>query len=213
MREVAAVASDETLAHLTLSEDPYFYRLTPEKAGEAVEFALKVGASAANAAGEKWGRDPEQIAAALNLPIIKSTDAARSGQAVLFSEYGDKPPTIILHTHSIDEVNRIIREHALADLLGLEDVGRVHLTHEIYHHLEAEKLVPGTTSIRIQTLALGPIHLSSGLPSLCEIAADQFAKTVLGLKLPPRALSFITVHELNPDYAWELLGRLRNMPN
>jgi len=212
MREVVAVASDRRLAHLTLSEDPFFHRLTPEKARDAVEFALKAGEFAAETAKTKWGRNPESIAAALNLPIIKSADPARTGRAVLFSEYGNKPPSIILHTHSISEVNRLIQEHGLADLLGIEDVGPVHLTHELYHHLDGEKLVPGTAGFRIQTLNLGPIHLASGLPSLSEIAADRFAASILDLTVPPRALTFITIHALNGDYAWDLLGRLQELP-
>jgi hypothetical protein len=213
MGEVVAVATDRRLAHLTLSEDPFFHRLTPEKACEAVDFALNSGESAAGIVQKKWGRDPEQIAAALELPIFRNTDPAQTGKTVLFSEYGDKPPSIVLHSHSIAQANDLIREHGLADLLGIEDVGPVHLTHELYHHLDAEKLVPGTASIRIQTLTLGPIHLGSGLPSLSEIAADHFAKTVLGLKLPPKALTFITVYALNADYAWDLLWRLKAIPN
>lgn len=212
MREVVAVASDRRLAYLTLSEDPFFHRLTPEKARDAVDFALKAGESAEETAKAKWGRDPEPIAAALNLPIIKSADPAQTGKAVLFSEYGNKPPSIILHTHSISEVNRLIREHALADLLGIEDVGPVHLTHELYHHLEGQKLVPGTAGFRIQTLNFGPLHLASGLPSLSEIAADRFAASLLDLTLPPKALSFITIHALNSNYAWDLLGRLQELP-
>jgi len=213
MREVVAVATDRRLAHLTLSEDPLFHRLAPERAGEAVDFALHAGQSGAETAMAKWGRDPEQIAAALSVPVIKNADPAQTGKTVLFSEYGDKPPTIILHTHSIAEATRLIQEHALADLLGIADVGPVHLTHELYHHLDAQKLVPGTAGFRIQTLKLGPIQLGSGLPSLCEIAADQFAKTVLDLPLPPRALTFVTVHALNAEYAWDLLGRVKNNPS
>jgi len=212
MREVVSVASDRRLAHLTLSEDPFFHRLTPEKARDAVDFALKAGESAAHMAKEKWGRRPKQIAAALNLPIIKSADPAQTGKAVLFSEYGNKPPSIILHTHSISEVNRLIQEHALADLLGIEDVGPVHLTHELYHHLDGQKLVPGTAGFRIQTLALGPLQLSTGLLSLSEIAADRFAASLLDLTVPPRALTFITIHALNSNHAWDLLGRLQELP-
>jgi hypothetical protein len=212
MREVVSVASDRRLAHLTLSEDPFFHRLRPEMARDAVDFALKAGESAAHLAKKEWGRHPKQIATALNLPIIKSADPAQTGKAVLFSEYGNKPPSIILHTHSISEVNRLIQEHVLADLLGIEDVGPVHLTHELYHHLEGQKLIPGTAGFRIQTLNLGPIHLASGLPSLSEIAADRFAASLLDLTVPPRALAFITIHALNSNYAWELLGRLQELP-
>lgn len=82
----------------------------------------------------------------------------------------------------------------------------------MYHHLEGQKLVPGTAGFRIQTVNLGPLHLSSGLPTLSEIAADRFATSPLGLTVPPRALTFIALHALNGNYAWTLLGRLRELP-
>ena len=58
----------------------------------------------------------------------------------------------------------------------------------------------------------GPVRFRSGLPSLSEIAADRFAAALLGLTIPAKALSFLTVHALNREYAWELLDRLRDFP-
>jgi hypothetical protein len=73
-------------------------------------------------------------------------------------------------------------------------------------------LTGGTAGFRIQTFGLGPLRLSTGLPSLCEIAADRFALVVLGLKVPPKVMQFITIHRHNSEYAWHLLEELQRIP-
>jgi hypothetical protein len=112
----------------------------------------------------------------------------------------------------MDEANRLLRENDLAGLLGIDDLVPVHLAHELYHHLDAKHLTSGTAGFRVTTLRLGPLRLRTGLPSLCEIAADRFALSLLGLKVPPKALTFVTIHAHNPDYAWQLMERLRGFP-
>ncbi|MHB9092645.1 MAG: hypothetical protein ACYC7H_14630, partial [Chloroflexota bacterium] len=84
--------------------------------------------------------------------------------------------------------------------------------HELYHHLELAKLTPGTSGYRITTLKVGPIRVTSGLPTISEIAADRFARSVLDLKLPPKAIQLLTIYARNPEYAWDLLDNLRSLP-
>jgi hypothetical protein len=178
----------------------------------ALQCGRAAGQAAAASAKAKWGQEPEGIAAALQVPVGRSQEDARTGRAVLFSEYGDRPPSITLHMRSIQDANRLIREHDLHRMLGLSDVAPVHLAHELYHHLESQRLTPGTAGFRIQTARLGPLRFRTGLPSLSEIAADHFAATLLDLSVPPRVIEFVTVYSLNPVYAWELLARLQALP-
>jgi hypothetical protein len=159
-----------------------------------------------------WVFGKVRIADCLKVSVTKSEEPAQTGRAMLFSEYGYRPPSIILHMHSVAEANRLIHDHHLEAMLGVADVGPVHLAHELYHHLEGRQLTPGTAGFRIQTGQLGPFRFRTGLPSLCEIAADRFGGAVLGLATPPKALSFLTIHALNSEYAWGLLRRLRTLP-
>jgi hypothetical protein len=212
MGTVVAAGTEQRCARLTLSEDPFYRRLAPGRESEAVGFGLAVGQAAAAMTMETWGREPEDIAAALQVPVARSEALAQTGRAVLFSEYGDRPPSITLHMQSIQEANRLIREHDLAGMLGLSDVAPVHLAHELFHHLESQRLTPGTAGFRIQTGRLGPLRFRTGLPSLSEIAADHFAVALLDLSVPPKAIEFVTVYSLNPVYAWELLARLQALP-
>ncbi|HTU02281.1 MAG TPA: hypothetical protein VMG58_10715 [Candidatus Sulfotelmatobacter sp.] len=212
MQAVVAAATPRRLAHLTLSDDPFVHRLTPALAREAVEAGLTAGRAAAEMAAVRWRRDPEGIAAALNVPITRSHAPAQTGHAVLFSEYGDRPPVIVLHMQSIAEANRLICEHDLGRLLCVRDVEPLHLAHEIYHHLESQRLTPGTLAFRISSCRVGPFRFRTALPSLSEIAANQFAAILLGLAVPPRAIEFVTVYRLNAAYAWDLLQRLEALP-
>jgi len=212
MQAVVASGTGRRCAHLTLLEDPFFHRLAPGSENEVVEFGLASGQVAAEMAVERWGRAPEAIAAALQVRVTRSQAPAETGRSVLFSEYGNRPPSITLHMHSVGEANRLIRSQDLEAPLGVSDVGPIHLAHELYHHLEAQRLTPGTAGYRIQTGRLGPIRFRTGLPSLPEIAADCFAMGLLGLVVPPKAIEFITIYSLNPDYAWDVLARLQALP-
>ncbi len=211
MERVVREGTERRFANLTLREDPFFYRLSPEKYPEAVEFGLSAGSGAAETAGEKYGREPITLAAALCISVIRSDDPAQIGPLVHFSEYRGKPPAITLYRRSIMEANQLIQEHDLEDLLGFADVEPIHLAHEIYHHLEAKRLIPGASGFRLETLRLGPLRFRTGLPSLSEIAADRFALRLLGLKVAPKAAQLLTIHAHNPDYAWSFLERFHDL--
>ena len=211
MTLVVAVATERRCAGLRLREDPFFGRLPSGSGEKAIDAAFKAGQRAADTIMTQYGRVPDQIASALQVKLNWSDAPLQTAKAVLFSEYGDRPPCITLYSRSIQEANGLIREHGLSGLLALEDVAPVHLTHELYHHLEAKKLTEGTGDYRIQTHAWGPIRLRTGLPSLCEIAADHFAKVVLRLRVPMKAVEFITIYQYNREYAWQLLDQLREL--
>ena len=212
MTEVVAQGTERRLALWMLKEDPFFRRLPPERYSEAIDFALHAGQTAAGTATSQYGRKPLDMAAALQVSVNRSDEVPRAEKTVLFSEYSDRPPTITLYTPSIVEVNILIRENGLAELLGVSDIEHVYLTHELYHHLEAKKLITGTAGFRIRTLSLGPLRLSTGLPSLGEIAADCFASVILRLRVPPKALQLPTIYRYNPEYAWKLLEEIKKSP-
>ncbi len=212
MEQVVREGTERRFAYLTLQEDPFIRRLPPEIHPEAVGFGLNAGGGAAEIAAEKYGREPGTMAAALRIAVIRSDDPAQAGPLVHFSEYRQKPPAITLYRRSMEEANQLIQEHDLRDLLGFADVEPIHLAHELYHHLEAKKMIIGATRFRLETFRLGPLRLRTGLPSLSEIAADRFALRLLGLKVAPKAVQLLTVHARNPQYAWSFLQRLQGLP-
>ena len=212
MAEVVATGTERRCAHLTLRHDPFFGRLPQGSEEVAIGVALSAGQQAADRIVAQHGQSPDRIVSALHVKVTWSDTYLQTGKAVLFSEYGGRPPSITLYRRSINEANDLIREHGLSDLLGLGDITPVHLTHEVYHHLEMRKLTEGTRDYRIETLSLGPIRLRTGLPSLSEIAANRFAMAVLRINVPVKAIEFITIYRYNPEYAWQLLEELRELP-
>jgi hypothetical protein len=212
MERVIPEGTEERFAHLTLQEDPFFHRLRPEMRREAVDFGLAAGREAADQAVERYGREPEAMAAALRISVVRSEGLPQAGPMVHFSEYREKPPRITLYRRSMGEANLLIQEDHLEDLLGFADVEPMHLAHELYHHLEAKKLISGASRFRLESLRLGPLRFRTGLPSLSEIAADRFAMGVLKLRVPPKATQLITIYAHNPDYAWTFLTRLQSLP-
>lgn len=197
---------------MALREDPLYGRLPPGLEDDAMEFALKTGEAAADAMLRQYGRHPRQLADKLGVVVRESDERGQAGKTVFFSEYAERPPTITLYTRSFETVNRLVHENGLEGLLGADDVGPIHLAHELYHHLEAKKLTPGANRFRVTSHRLGPIKMETGLPSLSEIAADRFAQDLLGLPLAPKAFSFIIIYSHDPDYAWSLLRQMQALP-
>ncbi len=212
LRSVLAAGTERRFGHMALSEDPFYGRVREDEAPRAVEFALDAGRMAAEMSAERWGRDPEAVAAALGVPVERNPEPARAGAKVFMSEYGDRPPKITLHMDSLGRVNEQIEALGLEELLGLSDVVPAHIAHELYHHMEIKQLVAGTAPFRIDSLKVGPLRLQTGLCSLSEIAADSFARALLEMRVCPGALQFITVYSHSPEVALQRLDRLKQFP-
>jgi hypothetical protein len=212
LTKVFAVGTERRFAYWMLTEDPFFGRLPESRREEAVEFALAAGQRAADWTLERYGDNPKTMGDALKVSVRFNESEARAGSFIHYSEYNERPPSITLYRRSLEEVNELILAHGLQERIGIQDVTPVHLAHEIYHHLETKKFIPGTASFRVDTFKVGPIRFRTGFPSLSEMAADHFSGQILSLRIPPKALQFITLFAHNPDWAWELIARLECLP-
>ncbi|MHB1132821.1 MAG: hypothetical protein ACYC4L_10585 [Chloroflexota bacterium] len=211
MAAVVAAGTERRFGRLIMLDDPLIVRLA-DRVDEAIAYGIAAGRQAAAATAGQYGRDPVAVAAALGVPVTQDEVEAKAGSSVLLSEYGDRPPGIVMHLASLRAAREMIEREGLAPLLGLSDPWPTHLAHELYHHLDAKRLTPGTSGFRVTTLHLGPLHLDSGLPSLSEVSADSFAQSLLSLAIHPKALHFLIIYQYNPEYAWQLLEKLRSLP-
>ena len=70
----------------------------------------------------------------------------------------------------------------------------IFLAHELYHHFDclrgSERLARRHT---VEIFGIGDWHWTSGLTSLCEIAAGAFAQRLLGLPFHPKVLDLLLV--------------------
>lgn len=200
------------LGRLLLADDPVFGRVPAQRRDEAVRYGLEVGAAIARElVAQHKTTNPFILARSLGVKVTYSDRAGRVGARVNYSEYGSKPPTIVIYQQSMDEVNGAIKQHGLELELGLGDITPLHAAHELYHHVEMHRKPSPTAGFRVTTLALGPLRLTSGLVSLSEIAANAFAQELLHLRVFPTALEYVTIYLHSPGLAWEMVERLQGM--
>lgn len=211
LQAVLADGTERRFARLMMTDDPLVRRLRGREV-EALAYALRAGQTAADEIASRYGRDPEAVAAALGVSVARGEEDAKAGHSVHLSEYCDRPPGITLHMRSLLAVREMIEANDLAPLLGLSDPVPLHLAHELYHHLEAKRLTAGTAGYRLENFRLGPLRWGTGFPSLSEIAADKFAIALARQELHPKVIHFLVIYQYNPDYAWELLAKLRDLP-
>ncbi len=195
----------------TLDEDPLVRRLKGREQ-EALAVALQAGETAAREVAVSYGRDPERALEALGVKLVREESDGQFGHVIPLSVYQSKPPTITLQMSTIELVRQLILENRLADNLGLSDISPIQIAHELYHHLEAQKLTEGTSGFRRDIIRLGPIRWGTGFPSLSEVAADRFAVALLETKAHPKIIQAMLIHKHNADYAWQVRDQIRDYP-
>ncbi|MHB1007605.1 MAG: hypothetical protein ACYC3S_18485 [Chloroflexota bacterium] len=209
MERVLRAATPLRMAELLLADDPLSGRLRTERWQEAARYGVAAGSGvAAEVLREKRTANPFALAESLGVAVKQDDQQGQVGPRVHYSQYSAHPPAITIYRQSMDAVNAAIREHGLAESLGLYDITPIHTAHELYHHVEMHRKPSPTAGFRVTTLALGPVRLDSGLPTLSEIAANGFAQALLGLRYYPTVLEFITVFQHNPHLAWARLATL-----
>lgn len=209
IEQVLRLADRRKLAGQLLATDPLYRRIRLDQRGAAVDFGLGAGERVSRELMAQWGTtDPFALAQSLGIKISFTEGKSRVGSHVRFSEYRGKPPAITIYSESMDDVNGAIRENGLGAKLGISDITPIHVAHELYHHVELQKKPPPTAGFRIPTLVVGPIRVDSGLVSLAEIAANAFAQELLGLRMYPSLLGFVTVYLHNAQLAWAMADGL-----
>ena len=208
--QAARTKTAEDLWRLMLCEDPVYRKIPEHLRPEAVFRAAAFGRKAIEGLAERFGtRGPGTIARGLGAQVVLSQEPHVFGKVVRTSTYAHRSRTITIFTGAVDEMNRMLSEE-LGGVLGLRDVAPVYLAHELFHHLEEDRLGRAANCLQITTLKLGPLVLRSGIGQMSEIAADAFSQALLGLRTAPRLLDYVTVWIHNPEAS---LRRLRALVN
>lgn len=190
--EPAREAQSRALGLLQLREDPQFPRIPAGQHGALVEAALEDGRLLADETRRQWGTEPAVVAAACDVPVIRSQDDAGFGSVVVYAGYASRPPAITLHLPPILRLDGLIALRGAGLFPGLGGSEPIFLAHELYHHFDC--LRGGTRLARrhpVRIFGIGQWHWTSGLASLPEIAAGAFAQQLLGLSFHPKLLDFL----------------------
>jgi len=180
-----------SLGHSLLAQDALFPRIPEHARSALVDSALRDGSARAKAIARELGTDPRIIARQLGVSIVRSDVDASFGSVIVFGEYSAEPPRITLYRNAIATMNHRLG-HPLLRMLGVRDCEPTVIAHELYHHLAHTGTQPSLSRrYRVTQLQIGRWRWSSGIAALEEIAAGNFASTLLGLKFHPRLLELL----------------------
>ena len=177
-----------------LREDAQYARIAPQRRMALVEAALDDGRSLADRTRDRWGKDPIAIAAHCNVPVIRSASNANFGSVIVYAEYASRPPSITLYLPAIRRLDDLVAKDRGGIARGIASTLPVFLAHELYHHFDCLR-GSGRLSRRhdVTIFSLGSWRWTSGLSSLCEIAAGAYAQHLLGLPFHPRLLDRLSI--------------------
>ena len=188
-------AGPQALGLLQLREDPQYSRIPVDRRVALVEAALEDGRSLADRIRERWGQDPESIAARCDVPVIRSEDDAGFGSVIVYAEYAARPPCITLYVPAISRLDKMMAVPETEVCCCIGSTMAIFLAHELYHHfdcLRGNERVSRRHAVKI--FGIGRWHWTSGLSSLAEIAAGAFAQELLGLSFHPKMLDLLLTH-------------------
>ena len=180
-----------SLGHSLLAQDALYRRIPEQARSMLVDAALQDGRVRAEVIARDLGTDPWIIARRLGVAIVNSNADASFGTVIVFAEYAAAPPRITLYRNAIALMNQRLA-HPLLRVLEAGDCARTVLAHELYHHLaQGSAELSLSRRYRVTQLQMGRWRWSSGIAALEEIAAGNFARTLLGLKFHPRLLELL----------------------
>jgi len=187
---------DEDFGLLQLKNDLIYERIPKEIIHDIISCTLKIGEYAAKFFLNKYSPDPEKLAEALNIKILKNdTSENKIGPIYIFSEYRSSPPTIIIYSKAMQELKSIINKHNLNTYLKVDDPTPIFIAHEIFHHLEETMIGNVGQVFKIKIFSIGPFRKTLGINVLSDITAYHFAKKLLNLQFPPALLPYLILIE------------------
>jgi hypothetical protein len=184
------------LGLLQLREDLQYRRIPPHQRVTLVDAALEDGYALAESTRAQWRRDPVEIAARCAVPVIRSEGEAGFGSVIVYADYVARPSLITLYLPAIRRLDGLIAQGGAQIRLGIDTALPIFLAHELYHHFDCLR---GADRLgrrhRVRIFGTGRWQWTSGLTSLCEIAAGAFAQRLLGLSFHPKLLDLLLPEE------------------
>jgi hypothetical protein len=187
---------------MLLRDDPQFRRIPISQRMPLVEAALEDGRTIAARIARLWGSDPALIAARREIPVVESRSDGGYGSVIVYATYSPQPPNITLYLPAISRLREFASGRGgerLAELsmnactMNVSDLKSMFIAHELYHHfdcLRGNARLSERHTVRI--FSVGRWQWTSGLSSLCEIAAGAFAQRLMGLPFHPALLDLVT---------------------
>jgi hypothetical protein len=170
------------LAHLQLAGDRVFNRLPEEEKTPLLRSVLQIGEEAADWVKNEYGTDdPRKIAVKMGLKVF-----GEEHQKLKRSEYRREKKEIVISRRFHARLLREVESRELSDRLL-----KLVVAHELFHHLEAERVGEVYRRFKFPVWQLGPFRVERRIKGLSDVAAQAFTERLLGLEISPSVFDYL----------------------
>ncbi|MFA6431403.1 MAG: hypothetical protein WCV91_03365 [Candidatus Margulisiibacteriota bacterium] len=170
------------LAFLALAKEKVFLKLSEEEKINLVNDVILEGEDVASwALSEYKTNDPRKIASSMGLRIF-----GEEKKELKKSEYRPEKKEIAISRRFHE---KILQKFPLSNLS--EHVLKIIVAHELFHHIEIDRVGKIYKKHPITVFKLGPIAIKKQIRGLSEVAAQAFTHKLLSLKLSPEVFDYL----------------------
>jgi hypothetical protein len=172
------------LAYLELAKDKVFQKLPEEEKNKLIKEVLAIGDEAASWVVAEYGTDdPRKIAVKMGLRIF-----GEEKKSLNRSEYRREKKEIAISRKFHEKLLREVQSKELSDRLL-----KLVVAHELFHHLEAERIGEVYKRYKFKTFQMGPLAIEKEVKGLSDVAAQAFTHTLLGLEVSPQVFDYLVL--------------------
>ena len=206
-----ATVPDYVFSLYGFARDPLKEKVSEAEKKELLERCMQDGQHYGETILEQYpGMAPSQIAHALGLQVLRP-EMPHKGSQVVFADF-EEPRTIRVYQNTIRHANETIQQESLQSFFDGINLEEVLIAHELFHTIEMlNKDTIFTLNHKIVLWHIGSFKYTSSLPSLREITAMRFAKTLTGLPFSPYLLEVFFTYSYNQDAGGSLYNEIKRL--
>ena len=171
------------LAYIELGRDKTFQKLDEDHKLKLVQEVLSIGEEVASwVVTEYQASDPRKIAVAMGLRVFGEDQNRNRG-----AEYRHQSKEIIVYRNFHDRLTREIQDPSLS-----ENLLKLLVAHELFHHLEQERIGEVSKRFKFRAWKIGPYVREKHIKGLSDVAAQAFTQKLLGLEISPQVFDYLT---------------------
>lgn len=184
------------------SREPLNGKFTDGQRKDWMEKSLACGREYARKVCSQYHtKDPKALAKAMGMEVSYPEFPEKTDR-VLFAEYR-VPNRICIYMDALKKAKRLLERPEVSKVLteGL-DIGRLLLSHELFHCVEERhKSEIFTQTEKVRLWKLGFLHNDSIVIALSEIGAMGFAQELMGIDYSPYLMNVFLVYGYSPEEA------------
>ena len=176
------------LAFLELARDKFFLQLPEEEKNKLVKQVLAIGDEAASwVAAEYNTDDPRKIAVKMGIRIY-----GEEKKSLARSEYRRESKEIAISRRFHEKLLREVHSKELSERLL-----KLVVAHELFHHIEAERIGEVYKRFKFKIFQLGPLVIEKTIKGLSDVAAQAFTQSLLGLEVSPQVFDYLVLTSIS----------------